>query len=842
MFRFVDLAVELKKGRVAKDGLFQYRIISQSVNVASLEEVIKYFLKLSTERAEAAQAKAAEMLEGVADLEEDITPEEIILSYVSSDSDKDRIDREEVTPWFRFLWETYRTTLEVLKNNNKLESLYAMTAQRAFGFCKTYGRITEMRRLCDMLRNHLSNLNKWRDQRDRPELSAPETFSLYMETRFEQLRTSVSLEMWQEAFRTIEDIHGLVVQVRREPKPQHLATYYSMLTKIFYKSGNQLYAAFSWNKLFALSKNHNKMLTPGDLEHLASCVVLSATAVPPFGDKANAAHFELEAEKEQKQRMAALLTLSFTPVKKNTSALTRGALLASVRDGALTSASPLAQSIYRALEETFAPLKLAKQAAPLIEQLADLTPELSPAFPVSDVDLSVLRPKLENLGLLRVLQQVSSVYSTMSITNLLKVVPFPSLTPASVEKTVVKSVRAGFLRVTIDHRKRPLSFGATRLEDASVREQLTDVTRRLAIAVGMIFPEGDPQKAASKAATMRECAALCARENADARRRKVLIERRKEENERRAMAQEKAEEEARIKTQREHEEAEARRQQVEASKREQERITRELQEKEKQEALTMLQEQQARLGKKGKKVTLEDAAVADRDKLMQDAITDQIKARSEMQKRLTSLARKMDFGDRARRELEAPRIAEASATRGAKQAELFAEEQERALKSHRAQWERDVEEKKRVERMGADIEAFCAALQTRRNDEYVRASAAREERVAEARAGRKAEIERRRREAFLDRLIREVDEIEYAEEERKREEEEAKRREMEERQREMEARRGGRRGGGYGDHQSGGYGDRRDDRRGGGGGFGGAGGGGGGGYGGDGGGRSRGGW
>ena len=109
---------------------------------------------------------------------------------------------------------------------------------------------------------------------------------------------------------------------------------------------------------------------------------------------------------------------------------------------------------------------------------------------------------------------------------------------------MVKSVRAGFLRVTIDHRKRSLSFGATRLEDASVREQLTDVTRRLAIAVGMIFPEGDPQKAASKAATMRECAALCARENADARRRKVLIERRKEENERRAMAQEKAEEEA----------------------------------------------------------------------------------------------------------------------------------------------------------------------------------------------------------------------------------------------------------------------------------------------------------
>ena len=65
-----------------------------------------------------------------------------------------------VTPWFKFLWETYRTTLDILRNNSRLEALYAMTAARAFGFCLTYKRTTEFRRLCDILRNHLANLNK----------------------------------------------------------------------------------------------------------------------------------------------------------------------------------------------------------------------------------------------------------------------------------------------------------------------------------------------------------------------------------------------------------------------------------------------------------------------------------------------------------------------------------------------------------------------------------------------------------------------------------------------------------------------------------------------------------
>lgn len=58
MFKYIDLCVDLKRGRFLKDALIQYRNVCLQVNVNSLEEVIKYLLKRSNEKAEEAQAQA----------------------------------------------------------------------------------------------------------------------------------------------------------------------------------------------------------------------------------------------------------------------------------------------------------------------------------------------------------------------------------------------------------------------------------------------------------------------------------------------------------------------------------------------------------------------------------------------------------------------------------------------------------------------------------------------------------------------------------------------------------------------------------------------------------------
>jgi translation initiation factor 3 subunit A len=126
MNRFIELCVDMRKGRTAKEGLMQYKNIAQNTSVQSIEAVITRFIQLADAKVKEAQAKAAvqNAAVDVDDLEASETPESILLGAVSGDQSKDRTDRALVTPWLKFLWETYRTCLETLKNNARLEPIY----------------------------------------------------------------------------------------------------------------------------------------------------------------------------------------------------------------------------------------------------------------------------------------------------------------------------------------------------------------------------------------------------------------------------------------------------------------------------------------------------------------------------------------------------------------------------------------------------------------------------------------------------------------------------------------------------------------------------------------------
>lgn len=47
------------------------------------------------------------------------------------------------------------------------------------------------------------------------------------------MQVACELELWQEAFRSVEDIQNLFVMGKRPGKPQMMAIFYARLTKIF---------------------------------------------------------------------------------------------------------------------------------------------------------------------------------------------------------------------------------------------------------------------------------------------------------------------------------------------------------------------------------------------------------------------------------------------------------------------------------------------------------------------------------------------------------------------------------------------------------------------------------
>ena len=75
---YLSLCVELKKGHAAKEGLYQYKILTQNTDINSLEKVIRRFVQSAENRAEEASKEAKSSkgdMANVDDLDMLYTPE-----------------------------------------------------------------------------------------------------------------------------------------------------------------------------------------------------------------------------------------------------------------------------------------------------------------------------------------------------------------------------------------------------------------------------------------------------------------------------------------------------------------------------------------------------------------------------------------------------------------------------------------------------------------------------------------------------------------------------------------------------------------------------------------------
>nr|GMD03867.1 eukaryotic translation initiation factor 3 subunit A-like [Ipomoea batatas]GME13694.1 eukaryotic translation initiation factor 3 subunit A-like [Ipomoea batatas] len=776
MFKYVELCVDLRRGRFAKDGLIQYRIVCQQVNINSLEEVIKHFMHLASERAELArnQAQALEEALDVEDLEADKRPEDLMLSFVSGEKGKDRSDRELVTPWFKFLWETYRTVLEILRNNSRLESLYAMTAHRAFQFCKQYKRTTEFRRLCEIIRNHLVNLNKYRDQRDRPDLSAPESLQLYLDTRFEQLKVATELCLWQEGFRSIEDIYGLMCLVKKTPKPSLMVVYYAKLTEIFWTSSSHLHHAYAWLKLFSLQKSFNKNLSQKDLQLIASSVVLAALSVPPYDQTYGASHFELENVKEQRLRVANLIGFEVEGKAESKEVLSRASLLSElVSKGVMTCVTQEVKDLYHILEYEFLPLDLSMKVQPLLSKISKLGGKMSSASNVPELQLSQYVPALEKLATLRLLQQVSQVYQTIQIDSLSKMIPFFDF--VVVEKISVEAVKHNFIAMKADHMKGAVFFGKQSIESEGLRNHLSTLTESLSKVRIMIYPP--MMKAAKLGEALSGLTEVVEKEHKRLLARKSLIEKRKEEQERLLLEKEREEESKRLKLQKIAEEAEQKRLAAEFEQRKNQRILREIEERELEEAQALLEETQKGAKKKGKKVLPEGEKIT-KQTVMEMALSEQLREKQEMEKKLVKLAKTMDHLERAKREENAPLIEAAYQEHLADEAALHEREQQQEVELSKLRHDGDLELKRRLSRMLENKKIFEATVVSHREAEFNRLRRERQERMNQIIEARKQQREASRKMIFFLRSEEErLKKLHEEEEARKHEELERRKRE-----------------------------------------------------------------
>jgi translation initiation factor 3 subunit A len=464
-----------------------------------------------------------------------------MLSTMTVGGLKDRTDRDLVLPWLKFLWETYRSILELLHKNVKLERVYSKTCERAFAFCLDYQRTLEFRRLCEMLRQQLSNIQKQIASLPTTKLSklglgsavdwTPESIEIQLQIRFNQLEVATTMEQWNEGFRTVEDIYSIMQLFKKVPKPKLMSVYYEKLTRIFWSSENYLFHAYAWSKYYQLYQEYKKETMKSEEKNLlASSVLLSAICIPSLKNPSVAsASNEVSSSGngnmswlyddedilfEKNQQMALLLDFQSNP--------TRDALLGGiVSKGVLEDAYPEMKQLYAILETRFCPLTMISEVAPIL------------TFVKNHSILSQYAPLLQKVLILKCVSQLSTVFSTYKISSLQNLMRSLGMSSVEIEKILVDSSGKGkIFQLSIDHSTDCYHFGSQVDQSTIIENQVVKFGYQFQKIVERI----EPQSVATSAASYNEYFNLIKKSYQEEAQqsltwiveRKMIIERRKE--------------------------------------------------------------------------------------------------------------------------------------------------------------------------------------------------------------------------------------------------------------------------------------------------------------------------
>lgn len=777
--------------------------------------MLKRFIELAEGKVTEAQERAEQItLDQIEDLEASETPESILLSTVSGEQSKDRTDRAVVTPWLKFLWETYRTVLEILRNNARLETMYQTTALQAFQFCLKYMRKTEFRRLCELLRNHVQNAAKYASQMHAINLNDPDTLQRHLDTRFEQLNVAVELELWQEAFRSVEDIHTLLSLSKRPAKNIMMANYYQNLTRIFLVSDNYLFHAAAWSRYYNLLRSSAAQVASGqalkkdspasteaDWTRVASLYLLAALSIPVISQaRSKGALLDVdEAKRNKNTRLTNLLGLAKAP--------TRASLFRDILNkGLLKRARPEIRDLYTILEVDFHPLSICTKISPILTQIAN------------DPDMKPYVQPLQQVILTRLFQQLSQVYDSVQLQFVLELASFPSpfeITPTVIEKFIMNGCKKGDLSIRIDHSAGVITFesdifasskplhpgpGAGSAEkDLSVqklqstpseivRTQLSRLAKALYLTCTNVDPSFVLEREAAKAAAHQRALLGADKEHQDTLARRTIIENKKEAAEAALLKKEKEEAQLRAARQEEARAAEAARVAEQQKKRELERVKAEQDRIRKEELAKQLDELAL-----GSKIDIEAMGELDSNQLRMIKLQQLEKEKRVMADRLRLTGKRIDHLERAYRREEVKILPHDWDRQKAEDLAAYETAKKHTLETAKAQHEEAVALKKRLGRLVGSYEQFRDDIKQQRSQEFEQRRKAAEKELQKAMDQRRKDVKAQRERIRLaeeaekerQRLAHEAEEKRAAEEEERlaREAEENARREAELRER-----------------------------------------------------------
>ncbi|KAK4538638.1 hypothetical protein CDCA_CDCA19G4663 [Cyanidium caldarium] len=872
MFKLVALCVELRRPIALKESLHRYRALCGPANVQSLEVVLMHAVQLTEQAIEAARAHAADnyqagavtvtdqvhmngdkandddeeasVEEAEAEEEEELggtededtqphwgaeMPANLLLEASGMSTSRSRTDRQLLVPTLLFAWEVFRTALDISKNSPRLETCYYEVAKRAFAFASKFQRAAEFRRLCDLLRQHLTSLLRYPARVGTPEvqLSNPATMQRFLEVRFLQLDGAIQMENWQEAYRTVEDVHELFSLNKRPPPREMMMHYYDKLATIFWVADNYLLHALALYRLWVLQAGNREGATTEAIAELAHRLVAATLCVPCSEHSLQAPYLDVfmepaavtHGEATRHAKMLALLgwPAPATAMAGTSSKAANGQVAPTSRpwlmqelvaqDVLAVCVAPLQRLFQEVAADEDAidmptPSRFSGTAGALGEAVQALTAYASESTEGAAAPADVrraLQPYLQPLhraAIGGILARVCALYASIRLERLLALMSF--MPAAEAQRVALEYIKADRLGLRLDYRagcavveQPPHELeavgNAAAVLSARLREGMKWVTGRQPVAdsaeerqLACLADRTDAVRVETEGRQARERRQQLEAAEADAEARAEHIER---EERRQAQL-----EEARAV------ERQKRRAAEEAQRREVEQIRREMEEREQQEIRRLQAEMEARkragvsaaVAAAGLSVNAptpgslrgdapadwsadallgiagggsgDDAAPVGPDgtKLSRQDILlrqqqEQLTQRRELAQKLSGLARRLDYMDRALHERQAPKLEAHHREVTAQIIERRRSAAAKRIEQLREQYERDRAEKQRLEPVFLSA-VYRDAVQRIRHEAERRAH---EDRLRRERRQREQAQEREREKEQMDAVAHE---------------------------------------------------------------------------------------
>lgn len=512
MFKFVELCVEFREARLCIEGLNHYNYLESPDGNPPIENTIRHLMKIAVDkcnqvhnRIRSHQSYAAPVNE---DEEQESTLELMMLNSVSVDGTRERIERETLMPWVKFVCDCYRNVIDLVSKSPVLDKFYHELVIEGSLFLKKYNRSMEFKKIFCV---KLSASCKVLVENMRAPKNVPvkeENIIRQISTRLHLLELCCHFSFWQEALDFIQQISEIlnqneILNIAKLQQHPIMTLYYEKLHKMSLISGNSLFHAYAWIFLADHLLHLAEDLTPEQRMHVASAVALSALSIPVvgksiFSNDANSGKTSAENALEKGRLDESIEKTFFAPFLRSMTNLTpsRDDLFANPRFRTIVRlAHPQVAGVFKLMECGFSPLTLIHDAAPFLNAIENIAP-LADAIPLGfenhklpQFSLGHYIPQLKNNFIFRTVQLLQVTYSSIT-TSFLKDLISPLQVPyESIEKSLVGSAKQRLITLRIDHKLGVINLDNESVDDPTTRKQLAELGYKLTNALQVAYAD-----------------------------------------------------------------------------------------------------------------------------------------------------------------------------------------------------------------------------------------------------------------------------------------------------------------------------------------------------------------